>query len=163
MEMDIGSSVIALTFAGAKDQTHSDTKWLLSPSTSHFVGSLFSSVDPYPFEMISFVHFHWPYFVFLKKWIKPGQKVCRGCHLFKHMFVFSAQTKSFQKCPAIPLMKLALNGNFYIPKCSCFSRLTLVYYEYAQGNFAWLFRHILLRCLRLWKRAACSLQTHSNF
>lgn len=40
LEMDIGSSVIELTFAGAKDQTHSNTKRPCSPSSSHFIGFL---------------------------------------------------------------------------------------------------------------------------
>lgn len=112
MEMDIGSSVIALTFAGAKDQTHSNTKWLLSPSTSHF----FLQWIHIPLKWFLLCLFAGLILFFEKKGIKPGHKVCRGCHLFKHMFVFSAQTKNFQKCPAIPLMKLALNGNFLHPK-----------------------------------------------
>lgn len=42
MEMDIGSSVIAVTFAGAKDQIYSNTKLLVS-SPSYFVGFLSNS------------------------------------------------------------------------------------------------------------------------
>lgn len=74
----------------------------LSNSCYAAVGSRFRSqpMDPFPFKIISFVHFHLPYW-FLKSQLQSccaftaQKKRKRGCHLFKWMCLCFRQINSF--------------------------------------------------------------------